>query len=60
MAVKKLDDIENVSVYELEKRLQRLLGIAERDKYIKEQIKDAVVRIEKRKSAADIYSAFDA
>lgn len=59
MAVKKLDDIENLSVYELEKRLQRLLGIAERDKYIKQQIQDAVVSIEKMKSTADIYSAFD-
>lgn len=59
MAVKKLNDTENVSVYELEKRLQRLLEMAERDKYIKQQIQDAVVRIEKRKSTADIYSAFD-
>lgn len=59
MSVKKLDYIENVSVYELEKRLQRLLEMAERDKYIKQQIQDAVVNIEKRKSTADIYSAFD-
>jgi len=59
MAVKKLNDTENVSVYELEKRLQHLLEMAERDKYIKQQIQDAVVRIEKRKSTADIYSAFD-
>ena len=61
MKSEKLNDTKNedVSVRDLEQRLHRLLNTAERDDYVKEQIEDAIVRIEKRKSTADICSVFD-